>query len=141
MAGKLDDLDVPKRPARPAVVPGRPTDLSRPNTSTSDPKTEPGSASVAPRFETAEPRAMIVGQGIVLSGDIKSCNRLVVEGTLDAELHDCRHLEIAEHGTFKGNASVEECEVSGRFEGELVVSKRLLIRTAGHVSGTISYGR
>ena len=144
MAGKLDDLDVPKRPARPAAqftVPGRLTDLSRPNASTSEPAKEAGSASVAPRLETAEPRTMFVGQGIVLSGDIKSCNRLVVEGTLDAELHDCRHLEIAEHGTFKGNASVEECEVSGRFEGELVVSKRLLIRTAGHVSGTISYGQ
>ena len=28
----------------------------------------------------------------------------------------------------------------GQFEGELVVSKRLLIRATGHVSGTITYG-
>ena len=143
VAGKLDDLDVPKRPARPAAqfaVPIR-TDLSRPSTSTSEPAKEAGSASVAPRLETVEPRTMIVGQGIVLSGDIKSCNRLVAEGTLDAKLHAGRQLEIAEHGTFKGNATVEQCEVSGHFEGELVVSKRLFIRSAGHVSGTISYGQ
>ena len=31
-------------------------------------------------------------------------------------------------------------DVHGRFEGELVVSKRLLIRAGGHVSGQITYG-
>jgi cytoskeletal protein CcmA (bactofilin family) len=49
-------------------------------------------------------------------------------------------VEIAEGGLFKGNASIENGEISGRFEGELVVSRRLLIRASGHVSGTISYG-
>jgi cytoskeletal protein CcmA (bactofilin family) len=49
-------------------------------------------------------------------------------------------MEIAETGLFKGNASIEQAEVRGRFEGELVVRKRLLIRATGHVSGTITYG-
>jgi len=31
-------------------------------------------------------------------------------------------------------------DVHGRFEGELVVRKRLLIRAGGHVSGNITYG-
>ena len=84
---------------------------------------------------------MIVGQGISISGEISSCNRLVIEGSLEAKLHDCRQMEIAEHGTFKGNASVEQCEVSGQFEGELVLNKRLLIRATGHVSGTITYAQ
>ncbi len=35
-------------------------------------------------------------------------------------------------GLFKGNASIEQAEVRGRFEGELVVSKRLVIRASGH---------
>jgi cytoskeletal protein CcmA (bactofilin family) len=55
-------------------------------------------------------------------------------------LHECRELNIAESGTFKGNASIEQAEVHGRFEGELVVRKRLFIRASGHVSGTVSYG-
>jgi cytoskeletal protein CcmA (bactofilin family) len=83
---------------------------------------------------------MIVGRDISLSGDIRSCNRLIVEGSVEATLHDCREIEIAEGGLFKGNASIEQGEVRGRLEGELVVSKRLLIRATGHVSGTISYG-
>jgi cytoskeletal protein CcmA (bactofilin family) len=83
---------------------------------------------------------MIVGREVRLSGDIKSCNRLVVEGTVEATLHDCRDMEIAESGVFRGKASSEQAEIRGRFEGELVVSKRLLIRASGHVAGTISYG-
>jgi cytoskeletal protein CcmA (bactofilin family) len=83
---------------------------------------------------------MIVGRDIVLSGDIRSCNRLVVEGTLEATLHDCRDIEIAESGLFRGNATIEQAEIRGQFEGELVVRNRLVIRASGHVSGTITYG-
>ena len=83
---------------------------------------------------------MVVGRGISLSGDIRSCDRLVVEGSVQATLHECREMEIADRGLFKGNASIEQAEVSGQFEGEIVVSKRLLIRSTGHVSGTIIYG-
>ena len=140
MAGKLDDLDLPKMPARPAApsnVPGR-ADAPRPNGVATEPNV---SALIPARPQPTEPRTMIVGQGISISGDITSCNRLVIEGSLEAKLHDCRQVEIAEHGTLKGNASVEECEVSGEFEGELVVSKRLLIRATGHVSGTITYAQ
>lgn len=83
---------------------------------------------------------MVVGRGISLSGDIKSCNRLVVEGSLEATLHDCSHMEIADGGQFRGKATIESGEISGDFEGELIVSKRLRIRASGHVSGTITYG-
>jgi cytoskeletal protein CcmA (bactofilin family) len=47
---------------------------------------------------------------------------------------------VAETGLFNGHASTENADVRGRFEGELVVRKRLLIRAGGHVSGTITYG-
>jgi hypothetical protein len=47
---------------------------------------------------------MIVGREIVLSGDIRSCNKLVVEGSVEAILDECRDMEIAESGLFKGNA-------------------------------------
>jgi cytoskeletal protein CcmA (bactofilin family) len=42
---------------------------------------------------------------------------------------------------FKGSASIEDAEVRGRFEGNLVVRKRLLIKATGRVSGTIRYGQ
>ena len=82
---------------------------------------------------------MIVGPGISLSGEINACNQLVIEGSVQANLQKCRHMTIAESGVFDGNAEVDEAEIRGRFEGDLVVRKRLLIRASGRVSGTISY--
>ena len=112
------------------------TDPPRPSAETGE---APDATSLA-RWEPVERRHMIVGREISLSGEIGSCERLVVEGSVEANLHECGEMNIAESGVFKGNASIEQAEVHGRFEGELVVRKRLLIRAGGHVSGTISYG-
>jgi cytoskeletal protein CcmA (bactofilin family) len=143
MAEKLDDLSVPMKPLRPPVqtsIPARITELPRSSTSPQESERGAGPSPIRPEMEQARRRTMIVGREVRLSGDIKYCNRLVVEGFVEATLHDCHDMEIAESGLFKGNASSEQAEIRGRFEGELVVSKRLLIRASGHASGTISYG-
>lgn len=75
-----------------------------------------------------------------LVGEVSSCDRLMVEGSLQVTLQKCQHVIIAETGVFNGDASTENADVHGRFAGELVVRKRLLIRAGGHVSGTITYG-
>ena len=75
-----------------------------------------------------------------LIGEVSSCDRLIVEGSIQVTLQKCQHVIIAETGVFNGDASTENADVHGRFEGELVVRKRLLIRAGGHVSGTITYG-
>jgi len=75
-----------------------------------------------------------------LSGTITSCDRLVAEGTVDAKLDGCQQVIVAQTGIFRGNVSTDNADVHGRFEGELVVQKRLLVRAAGQVSGTVSYG-
>src|SRR5213078_5267994 len=85
-------------------------------------------------------RTMIVGPGIAFTGEIASCDRLIVEGSIDASLPKCQHVIIADTGLFNGHASTDNADVHGRFHGELVVRKRLLIRAGGHVSGKITYG-
>ena len=82
---------------------------------------------------------LVVGPQIVLSGEVKSCIRLVVEGTIKANIRECRDIAIAEGGLFHGSAAVQSAEISGRFEGELTVTGRLLIRAPGLVSGTVRY--
>ena len=82
---------------------------------------------------------MIVGPGISLSGEINACDRLVIEGSVQASLQKCQHLNIAESGIFDGSAEIEEAEIRGRFEGDLLVRKRLRIFAGGRVSGTITY--
>ena len=86
-----------------------------------------------------EPRTLFVGKGISVSGDINSCDRLVIDGSVQANLQDCKHMIVSESGLFDGNALIDDAEVHGRFEGELTVRNRLDIRATGHVSGTVSY--
>jgi cytoskeletal protein CcmA (bactofilin family) len=114
----------PEIPRRGAEIPGsprRPLDHQRPT--------------------EAEGKKLIVGREICLSGEITACDRLVVEGTVEATLSDARAIDIAESGLFKGTAEVDEADISGRFEGTLTAHKQLTIRASGRVIGAVRYGR
>jgi cytoskeletal protein CcmA (bactofilin family) len=137
--------------ARPPAEPPRPPEPPR------RPVTEPIPAPVAPPPVAAAPpsaltsapprrgeaglRQLTVGREISLSGEIASCDTLIVEGSVEANLQNCRDVDIAETGLFKGSAEIDNADVRGTFEGNLVVRKRLLIRSGGIVSGTIRYGQ
>lgn len=94
-----------------------------------------------PSANAADIKKLTVGRGISLDGKISSCDRLVVEGKVEAELQDCHTVEITATGTFRGAAEIERAEVSGDYEGALTARESLVIRGSGHVSGTIRYGR
>jgi cytoskeletal protein CcmA (bactofilin family) len=107
--------------------------------------TAPPRASAAPRASTVpengETKKLIVGREIVLSGQITSCDRLVVEGKVEASLTDSHAIEIADIGFFKGTAEIDSAEIAGRFEGTITVRDRLFIRSTGQVQGKIRYGQ
>jgi cytoskeletal protein CcmA (bactofilin family) len=86
-----------------------------------------------------EGRKMVVGREICLSGEIKSCDTLVVEGRVEADLKDCRTLMVLASGVVKGNATVERCEISGLFEGDLTARQHLLLRATGRIIGSVTY--
>src|SRR5262245_39920762 len=71
--------------------------------------------------ENGETKKLIVGREIVLSGQITSCDRLVVEGKVEASLTDSHAIEIADIGFFKGTAEIDSAEIAGRFEGTITV--------------------
>jgi cytoskeletal protein CcmA (bactofilin family) len=153
MADAPDDLGIPMKPARPAgqpavvpatartpTLPPRAADIARPPESRlPDPARRTGDS--APRRNDGEVRRLIVGREITLSGEINSCDKLMIEGSVEANLNNCRDVDISEGGLFKGSAEIEEAEIRGRFEGNLTVRKRLLIKATGRVSGTIRYGQ
>jgi cytoskeletal protein CcmA (bactofilin family) len=101
----------------------------------------PATPPASPRVDAVEGRKLIVGREIVLSGQITSCERLIVEGRVEASLSESRFVEIAESGVFKGMAEIENAEIAGTFEGTLTVRQKLWIRATGKVSGTVRYGR
>jgi cytoskeletal protein CcmA (bactofilin family) len=97
---------------------------------------------VAPSaFGDTASKRLTVGRGITLSGEIRACDLLIVEGQVEATLSESRAVEISASGVFKGIADIESAEVSGLIEGELVVRNTLVIHSTGRVLGKISYGR
>lgn len=125
----------PEPPRRPVTEPIPAPVASPPVTAAPPPTTPP------PRRSEAGLRQLTVGREISLSGEIASCDTLIVEGSVEANLQNCRDVDIAETGLFKGSAEIDNADVRGTFEGNLIVRKRLLIRSGGIVSGTIRYGQ
>lgn len=117
-------------------IPRRPTDTA--------PRPASAGVSQPPRAEppgnVSEGKRLLVGRDIVLSGEITTCDQLVVEGRVEAALTDSRVIEIRETGFFKGTAEIDDAEIRGTFEGDLIVRNRLLIRATGKVTGEIRYG-
>ena len=90
---------------------------------------------------TTESKKLIVGREISLAGEITACDSLVVEGSVEATLKNSQHIEITDTGFFKGDVTIDEAEVAGRFEGSLQVRGRLLVKSTGRISGDVSFGR
>ncbi|HEU4825434.1 MAG TPA: polymer-forming cytoskeletal protein [Dongiaceae bacterium] len=120
------------RPVAPEIA-RRPPDLSAFTQRREQP-------SAAPRTET-DHKKLIVGREIILNGEIRTCDFLVVEGRVEAVLNDCRQIDIASSGQFKGSADIESADISGRFDGDLTVHGRLTVRATGRVFGKVKYGQ
>jgi cytoskeletal protein CcmA (bactofilin family) len=106
----------------------RPMDLPHSSRRTSD------------RIADGSERKLTVGKGLSLSGEISSCDVLVVEGKVDAKLTDGKLLEIAETGQFRGDVEIENADIAGRYDGNLTVHGRLTVRGTGRISGMLKYG-
>ncbi len=90
--------------------------------------------------KAAAKRVLTVGPDIQMKGEITTCDRVVIEGAVDATLREVHTVELAESGSLKGTAEVQDAEISGVFEGDLVVRGRLIIYSSGRVRGNITYG-
>lgn len=124
---------------RPASAPVPVVGANRAPAATPEVKTPPLPASLNPANKSGR-RVLTVGHDILLKGEIATCDRLVIEGKVDATLNDVHTVEIAETGSFKGSANIEDAEISGLFEGDLTVRGCLIIRSTGKVRGKISFG-
>lgn len=100
-----------------------------------------GSTGTSTSRSGTDPKTLIVGKEISLNGEISSCDRLIVEGKVEASLAGCQSIEIADGGVFKGAAEIHDAEIRGLFEGKLTVEGRLLICATGRVVGEVRYGQ
>lgn len=136
-------IDIPggvfARPGQPAPVAGRVPGAypgAYPGAATTP---SYGAASTTLASDPAAGRKLYIGQGITLSGEIESCDHLVVEGTVEAALKGASVLEIAEAGAYFGTVDIDEATIAGRFEGDLTVRGRLTVKASGSITGSITY--
>ncbi|MFQ5785690.1 MAG: polymer-forming cytoskeletal protein [Alphaproteobacteria bacterium] len=131
----------PRIPAAP-----RPGDLSKrnavPRTAALRTTGETEKSDVAPLpFDPRRDEGrLVVGAGIELKGDVSACSRLVIEGCFEGNVKESNALIIAEGGAYRGDAEVDEADVSGDFDGTLTVRERLTVRATGRVGGEVRYG-
>jgi cytoskeletal protein CcmA (bactofilin family) len=94
--------------------------------------------SPAARPQAGDRRALVVGRGIALAGGaISDCERLEVHGTVEVSIRHALELIIADSGVFRGEAEIEEADISGAFDGSVTATSRLVVRSTGKVTGTI----
>lgn len=102
----------------------------------------PAAAPQGTRPASSDRRALVVGRGIALAGGaISDCERLEVHGTVEVSLNHALELSIAESGVFRGEAEIEEADISGAFDGAITAKARLVVRSTGKLSGTIRCAR
>ena len=134
----LDDAPpISKSPHRPELPESKPLSAA-PKTATASVSS---TAQPTAQTSTQANKRLIVGQSIRLSGEINSCDRLVVEGEVEVTLNDTLALEITSSGRFTGGCEVEEADISGIYEGDLTVRNTLFVRGTGRITGTIRYGQ
>jgi cytoskeletal protein CcmA (bactofilin family) len=140
----------PEPAAQPASRPALNPEIARrgPDLSVFGPRRDAGAQPAAATAATgtkpsSEPdtKKLIVGGGITLNGEIRTCDTLVVEGRVEAVLQECKNIEIMAPGEFKGAAEVDVADISGRFDGDLTARQRLIVRAGGRVLGKIRYGQ
>ena len=124
-------VSLPEKPRATVSLPEKPSRL---------PETPSGRGNRRDRPGRDDGKELIVGREIVLKGGISSCDRLVVEGKVEAVMKDCREIEIAETGTFKGQVEFDRADISGVFEGELTAREHLVVRSTGRISGKVKFG-
>ena len=136
MSEPLDAPDGGEVAESPPVRPGRPTAVSP----TGGVRAGRGPARrIAPGADS-EGKLLTVPRAIALSGRIASCEKLIVEGSVETDLEGCRELEVARTGTFRGNVDVEIADVAGTLEGSVIARNILIVRATGTVRGDVAYG-
>lgn len=93
-------------------------------------------SAVAPDPDAAK---LCIGSAIKMKGSVEDCGVLQVDGHFEASAQS-NFLTVSESGIFIGDADVHSAEIVGRFDGNITVKDKLVIRSTGVITGTVRYG-
>jgi cytoskeletal protein CcmA (bactofilin family) len=84
--------------------------------------------------------ALFIGVGVALKGDVEVPGAASVDGRFEGTLR-AKTLIVGQSGHVSGQIDVETAEIRGMVEEHLTVKSRLVLRSSGSLSGTISYSK
>jgi cytoskeletal protein CcmA (bactofilin family) len=79
----------------------------------------------------------IIGQSIVIDGEISGDAPVVIEGTVKGRIELDATVHVAEDGRVEADVESREIEVSGSVTGNIVAGERVEIRPEGRMVGDI----
>lgn len=87
------------------------------------------------------PTPRVLGNGVVVKGEIHSREPLVIEGEVDGSIEMLGHrLTIAANGRVRANVTAREIEVHGRFDGQAEATDRIRLARGAEFVGDIYAG-
>ena len=82
---------------------------------------------------------LMVGQGVIMRGEIKVPSIALIDGTVDGVL-EADVVNITENGTMTGTTTASRVRVAGRINQSTTARTELFITKSGSVTGTVAYG-
>lgn len=79
----------------------------------------------------------IIGESIVVDGEIEGEDPIVVEGTVRGKVVLDSAVSVATDGVVEADIESSEVEVSGQMNGNIDASERVEIKNEGHMVGDI----
>jgi cytoskeletal protein CcmA (bactofilin family) len=83
---------------------------------------------------------MFIGAGVEFKGDMTVPGCASVDGKFEGVLK-AKTLIVGQTGHVSGQISVETAEIRGSVDDHLVVQSKLVLRSSGSISGSVSYSK
>jgi cytoskeletal protein CcmA (bactofilin family) len=83
---------------------------------------------------------VIVGEGVVLKGEITNASEVQIDGEVDIVIKS-DNISVGSTGSLKGTIEAENADIWGKANGDLKISNTLTIQELGSVTGKIEYAK
>jgi cytoskeletal protein CcmA (bactofilin family) len=81
---------------------------------------------------------LVVGEGVVLHGNLEVPNKAIVSGTINGNLK-VHSLTVGSIGKIEGKVDCQIADIAGHVKDDLHVHELLIVRATSHISGNIFY--
>ena len=80
-------------------------------------------------------------EGTRIEGEIQCESNIRIDGVFVGTLRTAGRLVIGPKGSVQGQVNCEDCELEGRLEGDITVTKLLSLKAKSRLEGDVAYGQ